>query len=140
MAILPALGARLWNNIGIRLRTDDLIIDCDPRNYSPNDDPLGRLAEAVSADLRCAPATITSGGGRHIFREPPHLRVVGKLPGYEGLDTADRGKFIVAPMRVCETRNVLAICTCVKCLGEQLRCALADPSRIRIMRIVSIQN
>ena len=55
------------HNIGIRLRADDLIIDCDPRNYQPGDDPLRRLAEAVSAPLRNAPATITGAGGAAPF-------------------------------------------------------------------------
>jgi hypothetical protein len=85
-------------NIGIRLRAHDLIIDCDPRNYQPGDDPLRRLAEAVSAPLRDAPATITGSGGRHLFfRKPPDLRIVGKLTGYDGLDILTEGKFIVAP-------------------------------------------
>ena len=86
------------HNIGIRLRADDLIIDCDPRNYQPGDDPLSRLAEAVSAPLRNAPATITGAGGLHLFfRKPPDLRIVGKLTGYDGLDILTEGKFTVAP-------------------------------------------
>ena len=86
------------NNIGIRLRANDLIIDCDPRNYQPEDDPLERLSEAVSVTLRDTPATKTGGGGLHLFfRKPPDLRIVGKLTGYDGLDILTEGKFIVAP-------------------------------------------
>jgi hypothetical protein len=86
------------HNIGIRLRAGDLIIDCDPRNYQPGDDPLARLAEAIGAPLRGAPATITGSGGLHLFfRKPPELRIVGKLAGYDGLDILTLGKFIVAP-------------------------------------------
>lgn len=85
-------------NIGIRLRASDLIIDCDPRNYQPGDDPLRRLSEAVSAPLRRVPAHITGACGlRLFFRKPPALSVVENLVGYDGLDILTEGKVIVAP-------------------------------------------
>ena len=85
-------------NVGFRLRPSDLIIDCDPRNYQPGDNPLRRLSEAVFCDLEDAPTTRTGSGGLHLFyRKPSKLRIVGKLHGYDGLDLLSAGKLIVAP-------------------------------------------
>ena len=85
-------------NVGFRMRACDLIIDCDPRNYQPGDNPLRRLSAAVSCDLEDAPTTRTGSGGLHLFfRKPSELRIVGKLKGYDGLDLLSAGKLIVAP-------------------------------------------
>jgi len=102
----PARWLEQGENIGIRLRADDLIIDCDPRNYQPGDDPLRRLTEAVSAPLRDAPATITGSGGLHLFfRKPPDLRIVGKLTGYDGLDILTRANSSSRPARSTRRRS-----------------------------------
>lgn len=94
---IPA-ALRRGYNVGIRLRKTDLIIDVDPRNFTPGDDPLARLSEAAGADLSDAPTTITGGGGLHLFfMKPPHLRIVAKLPDYPGIDFKTFGGQVVAP-------------------------------------------
>ena len=38
-------------NLGIRLRSDQIVIDVDPRNFPEGDDPLARLIEDFGLDL-----------------------------------------------------------------------------------------
>lgn len=87
-------------NIGVRLRDIDLVLDVDPRNFAPGDDPLRRLHQDVGVDVEDAPTVVTGrgDGGRHIYwRKPAGMRVVGKLEGYEGIDFRSAGMFVVAP-------------------------------------------
>jgi hypothetical protein len=86
-------------NVGIRLRDTDLVLDVDPRNFPPGDDPFQRLCKDVDAALSVAP-TVLSGrgdGGRHIyFLKPASVRIVGKLDAYPGIDFRSAGSLVVA--------------------------------------------
>lgn len=85
-------------NVGLRLAPADLVIDLDPRNIVPGDDPLGRLSAKVGVDLTDAPMVITGSGGRHFFwAKPGDMRVRAKLDGYTGIDFKTGGGFVVAP-------------------------------------------
>lgn len=87
-------------NIGVRLRDGDLVLDVDPRNFAPGNDPLRRLHQGVGVDLEDAPTVVTGrgDGGRHIYyRKPVGMRIVGKLEGYPGIDFRTTGMFVVAP-------------------------------------------
>lgn len=85
-------------NIGLRLGPRDMVLDVDPRNARPLSDPLKQLSAATGTDLASAPSIITGGGGRHYFWcIPQGVRVVGKLPRYEGIDIKGFGGFVVAP-------------------------------------------
>ena len=87
-------------NIGVRLRDTDLVLDVDPRNFPPGDDPFRRLCKDVDVALSVAP-TVLSGrgdGGRHIyFLKPASVRIVGKLDAYPGIDFRSAGSLVVAP-------------------------------------------
>lgn len=86
------------HNIGFRLAADQLVIDCDPRNYAPHDEPLQGLSTAIGFDLYEAPTVYTGGGGMHYYyRKPQGLAIVGKLPEYPGIDFKSEGGFVVAP-------------------------------------------
>lgn len=92
-----AAWLRHGGNVGLRLRSTDLVIDDDPRNHRPGDDPLARLSAAVGVDLSAAPTVITGGGGRHHFwRMPADVQIVSRLPDYSGLDFKSVGGFVVA--------------------------------------------
>ena len=88
-----------WDgNTGLRLRPCDLVIDADPRHFKPGDDPLLRLSEAVGFDLESAPATLTGGGGLHLFfTKPEGLQIAKYLPDYPGLEFYSAVHFLVAP-------------------------------------------
>lgn len=98
----PQIGGwvRDGGNVGIRLRETDLVIDVDPRNFDPGDDPLARLCETVGVDLSIAPTVMTGrgDGGRHLYyRKPEHVRTVGKLSDFPGIDFRSAGALVVAP-------------------------------------------
>lgn len=85
-------------NVGIRLRDVDLVLDVDPRNFAPGDDPVRRLIRDLGG---IEAPTVLSGrgdGGHHIyFRKPAELRIAGKFPGYQGIDVRTKGNLVVAP-------------------------------------------
>lgn len=85
-------------NYGIRLRSDQIVIDVDPRGFTEGDDPLARLAEDFAIDLNSAPTVATGGGGWHYyFAKPERPQIVGKLTGYPGIEFKSKGSQVVAP-------------------------------------------
>jgi len=87
-------------NVGVRLRPGDLVLDIDPRNFLPEDDPFARLCRDVGESLSMEPTVLTGrgDGGRHIyFTKPSSVKIVGKLAGYQGIDFRSEGAFVVAP-------------------------------------------
>ncbi|MEM1233351.1 MAG: bifunctional DNA primase/polymerase, partial [Pseudomonadota bacterium] len=85
-------------NYGIRLRSDQIVIDVDPRNFPEGDDTLARLVEDFDLDLDSAPKVETGGGGWHYyFTKPKGPQIVSKLPGYPGIEFKSKGSQVVAP-------------------------------------------
>ncbi|SMH43476.1 bifunctional DNA primase/polymerase [Mesorhizobium australicum] len=87
-------------NVGVRLRDNDLVLDLDPRNFRPGDDPFDRLCADVGENLSVHPTVLTGrgDGGRHIYlSKPSETRTVSKLDDYQGIDFRSRGSFVVAP-------------------------------------------
>ncbi|MCA3632229.1 MAG: bifunctional DNA primase/polymerase [Methylobacterium sp.] len=83
-------------NVGARLRDDQLVIDADPRNYWPGDDPLARLRRDVG--LPDGPTVETGAGGFHIhLRKPAGLKVRDTLDEYPGLEFKTLGRLVVVP-------------------------------------------
>jgi hypothetical protein len=84
-------------NVGARLRDDQLVVDADPRNYKPGDDPLARLRRDVS--LPDGPTVETGGGGFHIYmRRPAGLKLRDALPDlYPGVEFKTLGRLVVVP-------------------------------------------
>ncbi len=86
-------------NLGARLRGDQLVVDADPRNYPPGDDPLARLRRDVG--LPNGPTVETGGGGTHLYlRKPEGLRVRDALDEYPGLEFKTQGRQVVVPPSV----------------------------------------
>lgn len=92
---LPGVLGR--GNFGVVLSAEDLVLDVDPRNFAPNDNPLIRLGKDLDVDFRKSPAVVKTGsGGLHIyFRIPPGLQVTETLPDYKGLEFKSRGRQVV---------------------------------------------
>lgn len=84
-------------NAGVRLQQTDLVIDVDPRNFEPGDDPLARLAEDVGLDLSLCPTVITGSGGKHLYlKKPEDVSIVTTLTDYKGIDLKSFGFQVVA--------------------------------------------
>ncbi|MGE0294807.1 MAG: bifunctional DNA primase/polymerase [Hyphomonadaceae bacterium] len=87
------------NNVGVRLRNDDLIVDVDPRNFAEGDNPLTRLQADIGVSLYSAPCVITGSGGFHFYLKKPvdwptraHV-----MPDYPGIEFKTNGTQVVAP-------------------------------------------
>lgn len=94
-AVVAGARAR-GGNLGVRLRTDDLVVDVDPRNGG--DASLRALVADCGLDLDLCPHVATGGGGHHYYlRKPARLATVGRLPQYPGIDFKKHGGQVVAP-------------------------------------------
>lgn len=83
-------------NYGIALRAEDLVVDVDPRNFAPGDNPLRRLVEKVGP---LSTFTVKTGGdGLHAyFKKPVEIRVAGGHVNYQGLEFKSAGRQVVGP-------------------------------------------
>jgi len=83
-------------NVGVRLRDVDLVIDVDPRHFDVDDpDPFARLK--ADFGLPDAPFVVTGGGGfHHYYRKPADLVVVDGLDAYAGVEFKALGRQVVA--------------------------------------------
>ncbi len=85
------------NNVGVRLRAVDLVLDVDPRNFKDGDDPLKRLCEDTSMNLDSFPHVITGSGGDHFYMtKPDNVSVRDSLEGYPGLEFKTFGRQVVS--------------------------------------------
>ena len=101
---------------GILLNPTDFIIDIDPRNFKPGDNPWKRLREDLNLpNLGKATYKVkTGGGGAHVyFKKPADLDLVFKLHNYPGLDVKaglkDKGTYVVGPGSVHESGKKYSI-------------------------------
>ncbi|WGM37526.1 bifunctional DNA primase/polymerase [Caulobacter sp. NIBR1757] len=84
-------------NVGVRLRETDLVVDVDPRNFAPGDDPVARLARDLGIDLTGYPTVVTGGGGLHIYMRKPEDAVLrDTLEAYQGIEFKALGRQVVA--------------------------------------------
>jgi len=82
-------------NIGVRLRSQDLVIDYDPR-HDASEKSLERLK--ADFDLPDCRTVATGGGGLHLyFSKPRDFEIVGSMEEYPGIDFKKAGGYVVAP-------------------------------------------
>lgn len=92
------VAAREGINVGVRLLSDWLVLDVDPRNFPENREPLADLVRDTGLDLDSAPHTITGSGGHHYwFRKPAEVQVLDSLAEYPGIEFKSIGRQVVAP-------------------------------------------
>lgn len=89
---------RAGGNVGVRLRPTDLVVDVDPRNFVPGDDPVARLQRDLGFHLSDFPEVVTGSGGRHFYMTmPAGLPVRETADGYQGIEFKTHGRQVVAP-------------------------------------------
>lgn len=94
--------AKAWmdagNNVGVRLRATDLVIDIDPRNFEDGKDSQKMLGERFSIDWDLYPCSITPSNGRHYYMR---IENVGKLKknvkDFPGIDFMSVGGQVLPP-------------------------------------------
>lgn len=85
-------------NVGVSLKETDLVIDVDPRKFTPGDNPMARLAEYLGVFGLDTYTVQSPAGGVHIYLKKPAGINIKKTHGaYVGLDFLSAGAFCVAP-------------------------------------------
>jgi predicted P-loop ATPase len=88
--------SKFKSNFGLVLQDDQLVIDVDPRNFKPGDNPLKRLSEDFGLDPTKCVVVRTGGGGNHIyFRKPMDCQVRETLDAYPGIEFKSKGRQVV---------------------------------------------
>jgi len=91
-----ARGLKEQRNIGVRLKSDQLVIDVDPRNGG--DDGFTKLCLDLGLDSEAWPCVVTGSGGFHFYMsKPSDLLIVDTLEGYTGVEFKSKGRQVVAP-------------------------------------------
>jgi hypothetical protein len=85
-------------NVGVRLRPSDLVVDVDPRNFVLGDDPVKRLEAALDVRLDDWPHVVTGSGGDHFYMTVPSgFLAADSLEDYCGIEFKGHGRQVVAP-------------------------------------------
>ena len=97
------------DNVGVRLRASELVVDVDPRNFpedpltgerqtlASRDNPFRRLCEDAGLDPSAFPTVVTGSGGLHVYMaKPADLSTRDSLPAYEGVEFKTLGRQVVA--------------------------------------------
>ena len=86
-----------YGNFGIKLAEDDLVIDIDPRNFPPNENPLEPFQQAIDFRLKDSTFIVkTGGGGLHCyFKKPKDFLIRGALKDFPGIEFKTRGQYVV---------------------------------------------
>lgn len=96
------------NNVGVRLRATDLVIDVDPRNFKEGDDPFTRLCEDCNINPDDYPVVNTGSGGIHVYMtKPDEVSVRDSLPDYEGVEFKTIGRQVVSAGSIHPTTHKL---------------------------------
>ena len=82
-------------NAGVRLRSNQVVIDIDPRNGG--DEGFTDLCLDLGLDTAKWPCVITGSGGRHYYlSKPADVLVVDTLKDYPGVEFKSKGRQVVA--------------------------------------------
>jgi len=84
-------------NYGVALKSGDLVVDVDPRNFAAADKPLTRLVAAIGEGLNTFTVRTGSGGLHIYFTKPPDITVAHTLKEYPGLEFKSSGRQVVGP-------------------------------------------
>ncbi|MEM1040398.1 MAG: VapE domain-containing protein [Pseudomonadota bacterium] len=82
------------NNVGVRLRSSDVVVDVDPRNFPKNDDAFARLQAGFALPLDAV--VQTGNGGLHVYlKKPSDMKISKKLSEFPGIDFLSAGNMVV---------------------------------------------
>ncbi len=86
-------------NVGVRLRSTDLVVDIDPRSIQGGIPAAKRKLKSLGVRLRDYPAVSTGSGGYHLYMwKPATLPVRDHLPDiWKGIEFKTIGRQVVAP-------------------------------------------
>ncbi len=89
------------DNVGVRLKATDLVVDVDPRNFQQvwqAVDPFVELVLRTGLDPDEFPTVVTGSGGLHIYMvKDAETAVVDSLADFPGVEFKSIGRQVVAP-------------------------------------------
>lgn len=89
--------AQRGGNVGVRLTKRDVVVDVDPRNFTPGEDVLARLMKDLALDLNVFPMAVTGSGGYHYYmRKSADKPIRNSLSDYPGIEFKTSGQQVVA--------------------------------------------
>ena len=84
-------------NVGVRLKTNQLVVDVDPRNFKGGIDSLQKLSTDIGFDFFSVPYVTTGGGWHFYFRKAPNVEIRRELKeDYPGIEFKSKGQYVVA--------------------------------------------
>ncbi len=93
---VTARAVKLGNNVGVRLRADQLVIDVDPRNGG--DQGFDDMCLDLGLDASEWPRVVTGSGGSHYYlAKNPTIAVRNGIAQYSGVEFKSQGRQVVAP-------------------------------------------
>lgn len=89
-------------NYGVCLSSSYLVVDVDPRNYTPGDRPLDRLGKAIGGLPAGTLVVKTGGDGLHIYlKKPADFSCRNNIAEFRGIEfKAGPGRQVVGPHSV----------------------------------------
>lgn len=91
------LSEKTGINVGVRLPSNIMVLDVDPRNFPKGRDSLAELVADMGLDLSTAPHTVTGSGGHHYwFTKPSDVDLLDSLEDYQGIEFKSRGRQVVS--------------------------------------------
>ena len=97
VAAVVAAAVKSGGNLGVRLPSDLLVVDVDPRNFGDDPHSFDRLKADFGFDEDDFPHVRTGGGGLHVYmRKPAELLTLESLEGYPGVEFKSVGRQVVA--------------------------------------------
>lgn len=97
-------------NVGVRLRSTDLVVDVDPRAIDGGILAARRKLVELGVDLEVYPTVATGSGGFHIYMSKTgNLIMRDHLPGgWRGIEFKSLGRQVVAPGSIHPNRGTYA--------------------------------
>ena len=85
-------------NYGVILGGETFVVDADPRNFKPGDNPLVRLIKDIGGTPLDTFMVKTGGGGIHAYlKKPQGFLICSSLKAYPGIDFKAEGGQVVGP-------------------------------------------
>jgi hypothetical protein len=93
---VAARSTKVGGNVGVRLRSDQLVIDVDPRNGGQQG--FEDLCLDLGLDASVWPHVVTGSGGSHYYlAKNPTIAVRNAIAQYPGVEFKSQGRQVVAP-------------------------------------------
>lgn len=106
--LIPEASTYPYGEFGIVLKSENLIIDIDPRNFPPGEKVWSNFCRDfnIPAYVQQSFSVQTTSGGFHIYLKKPAMFGIRKnLPQYPGLDFLSVGNYVIGAGSVVDSKS-----------------------------------